>query len=109
MPGMIDTHRHLWQTVMRGYGADWTLTQYFVWYYLQWGKVFRPQDIFAGRPSRHARKRLHQLARLETACFSWLRKADPRTARTHHCLEHIFFFRARLRTISACSERSAFG
>ena len=26
MPGMIDTHRHLWQTAMRGYGADWTLT-----------------------------------------------------------------------------------
>src|SRR5207248_1516313 len=21
---------------------------YFVWYYLQWGKVFRPQDIYAG-------------------------------------------------------------
>ncbi len=37
MPGMIDTHRHMWQTVMRGYGADWTLTQYFVWYYLEWG------------------------------------------------------------------------
>ena len=36
MPGMIDTHRHMWQTVMRGYGADWTLTQYFVWYYLQY-------------------------------------------------------------------------
>ena len=32
MPGMIDTHRHMWQTAMRGYGADWTLTQYFVWY-----------------------------------------------------------------------------
>jgi len=31
MPGMIDTHRHMWQTAMRGYGADWTLTQYFVW------------------------------------------------------------------------------
>ncbi|MGH3224586.1 MAG: amidohydrolase family protein, partial [Streptosporangiaceae bacterium] len=28
MPGMIDTHRHMWQTAMRGYGADWTLTQY---------------------------------------------------------------------------------
>ena len=26
MPGMIDTHRHMWQTAMRGYGADWTLT-----------------------------------------------------------------------------------
>jgi cytosine/adenosine deaminase-related metal-dependent hydrolase len=48
MPGMVDTHRHLWQTAMRGYGADWTLTQYFVWYYLEWGKVFRPQDIHAG-------------------------------------------------------------
>jgi cytosine/adenosine deaminase-related metal-dependent hydrolase len=48
MPGMIDTHRHMWQTAMRGYGADWTLTQYFVWYYLEWGKVFRPEDIYAG-------------------------------------------------------------
>jgi cytosine/adenosine deaminase-related metal-dependent hydrolase len=48
MPGMIDTHRHMWQTAMRGYGADWSLTQYFVWYYLQWGKVFRPEDIHAG-------------------------------------------------------------
>src|SRR4051794_36163148 len=48
MPGMIDTHRHMWQTAMRAYGADWTLTQYFVWYYLSWGKVFRPEDIHAG-------------------------------------------------------------
>jgi len=48
MPGMVDTHRHMWQTAMRGYGADWTLTQYFVWYYLESGKHFRPQDIHAG-------------------------------------------------------------
>jgi 5-methylthioadenosine/S-adenosylhomocysteine deaminase len=48
MPGMIDTHRHMWQTAMRAYGADWTLTQYFVWYYLQSGKLFRPEDIHAG-------------------------------------------------------------
>ncbi|MBX6390245.1 MAG: amidohydrolase family protein [Frankia sp.] len=48
MPGMIDTHRHMWQTALRGYGADWTLTQYFVFYYLTWGKVFRPEDIHAG-------------------------------------------------------------
>ncbi|MGY4858540.1 amidohydrolase family protein [Cryobacterium sp. AP23] len=48
MPGMIDTHRHMWQTAMRGYGADWTLTQYFVWYYLEHGKHFRPQDVYAG-------------------------------------------------------------
>ncbi|WP_300007805.1 amidohydrolase family protein [Pseudonocardia sp.] len=48
MPGMVDTHRHMWQTAMRGYGADWTLTQYFVWYYLESGKHFRPQDVRAG-------------------------------------------------------------
>ncbi|MEU3794030.1 amidohydrolase family protein [Streptomyces fructofermentans] len=48
MPGMIDTHRHMWQTAMRGYGADWTLTQYFVWYYLEHGKRFRPEDVYAG-------------------------------------------------------------
>src|ERR1700738_1754971 len=48
MPGMIDTHRHMWQTAMRAYGADWTLTQYFVWYYLNWGKKIRPQGVYAG-------------------------------------------------------------
>jgi 5-methylthioadenosine/S-adenosylhomocysteine deaminase len=48
MPGMIDTHRHMWQTAMRGYGADWTLSQYFVFYYLKWGRVFRPEDVYAG-------------------------------------------------------------
>src|SRR3954470_21502082 len=48
MPGMIDTHRHMWQTAMRAYGADWTLTQYFVWYYLEHGKAFRPEDVYAG-------------------------------------------------------------
>jgi len=48
MPGMIDTHRHMWQTAMRGYGADWTLSQYFVFYYLEHGRIFRAQDIHAG-------------------------------------------------------------
>ena len=48
MPGMIDTHRHMWQTALRGYGGDWALSQYFVFYYLTWGQVFRPEDIYAG-------------------------------------------------------------
>jgi cytosine/adenosine deaminase-related metal-dependent hydrolase len=48
MPGMIDTHRHMWQTALRGFGADWTLTNYFHFYYLNWGRIFRPQDIYAG-------------------------------------------------------------
>ncbi|HEX7736336.1 MAG TPA: amidohydrolase family protein [Ktedonobacteraceae bacterium] len=48
LPGMVDTHRHLWQTALRGFGADWTLTNYFQFYYLNWGKIFRPEDIYAG-------------------------------------------------------------
>jgi 5-methylthioadenosine/S-adenosylhomocysteine deaminase len=48
MPGMVDTHRHMWQTAQRGLGADWTLSQYFVFYYLSWGKIFRPEDVHAG-------------------------------------------------------------
>lgn len=48
MPGIIDTHRHMWQAGLRGYGGDWALSQYFSFYYLQWGDVFRPEDIGAG-------------------------------------------------------------
>ncbi len=48
MPGMIDTHRHMWQTLMRGFGADWTLTNYFYFYYLEWGQAFRPEEVYAG-------------------------------------------------------------
>ena len=40
MPGMVDTHRHMWQTALRGLGADWTLTQYFVFYYRCVGQDF---------------------------------------------------------------------
>ncbi len=38
----------MWQTALRGYGGDWALSQYFVFYYLQHGEVFRPEDIYAG-------------------------------------------------------------
>ncbi|MGB3732463.1 amidohydrolase family protein [Microbacterium sp.] len=48
MPGMVDSHRHMWQTAMRGYGGDWTISQYFTFYYLGHGKLFRPEDVYAG-------------------------------------------------------------
>jgi 5-methylthioadenosine/S-adenosylhomocysteine deaminase len=47
MPGMIDTHRHMWQTATRGYGADWTLTNY-LGYLHGCGGHFRPEDVYAG-------------------------------------------------------------
>jgi len=39
MPGIIDTHRHMWQAAARGYG-DWALSHYFSFDYLQSGDVF---------------------------------------------------------------------
>src|SRR6266568_3666148 len=38
----------MWQTSLRGFVAYWTLTNYFQFYYLNWGKIFRPEDIYAG-------------------------------------------------------------
>ncbi|SDP35460.1 amidohydrolase family protein [Actinacidiphila guanduensis] len=48
LPGMVDTHRHMWQTTLRGFGADWTLTDYFDFFYAPHARLFRPQDIYAG-------------------------------------------------------------
>ena len=47
MPGMIDSHRHMWQTVVRGLGADWTLSRYFEWF-TRHRDAFRPEDVHAG-------------------------------------------------------------
>jgi 5-methylthioadenosine/S-adenosylhomocysteine deaminase len=30
LPGLVDGHRHVWQSIMRGVAADWTLPQYMV-------------------------------------------------------------------------------
>ncbi len=78
MPGMVDTHRHMWQTALRGLGADWTLTQYFVFYYLTWGKIFRPEDIHGRQPAlgdRGRRRGRHHDRRLVA------RPADRRSRR----------------------------
>ncbi|MFE2041401.1 amidohydrolase family protein [Streptomyces sp. NPDC059477] len=49
MPGMIDTHRHMWQTVLRGVAAEWTIANYFQFMFEGgWGQLWRPEDIYAG-------------------------------------------------------------
>ena len=47
MPGLVDTHRHMWQTALRTIACDWTLGQYFARMRGQLGGVFRPEDTFA--------------------------------------------------------------
>ena len=48
LPGFVDTHRHTWQTAMRGICADWTLLDYFRGIRLQVSTAFGPEDVYAG-------------------------------------------------------------
>lgn len=48
LPGFVDTHRHVWQTAMRGICADWTLLDYFRGIRLQASQAYTAQDVYAG-------------------------------------------------------------
>ena len=48
LPGFVDTHRHTWQTAMRGICADWTLLDYFRGIRLQISTAIGPEDVYAG-------------------------------------------------------------
>ncbi|MDP9843022.1 amidohydrolase family protein [Streptosporangium lutulentum] len=48
MPGLIDTHRHTWQSVVRNIASDWTLDQYLVGLHTGLSRYFRPEDTYAG-------------------------------------------------------------
>ena len=48
IPGLVDTHRHTWQTLMRAICADWTLTDYFLGMRLTISPAYRPNDVFLG-------------------------------------------------------------
>ncbi len=47
-PGMIDTHRHTWQTQMRGLCADWTLADYVHAMRRTISPMYRPEDVEIG-------------------------------------------------------------
>ncbi len=48
MPGLIDTHRHLWETSIRGIAADYTLSQYLKHILGTFAPVYRPEDVYIG-------------------------------------------------------------
>lgn len=45
--GFVDTHRHLWQTALKGFAYDLTLMQYLHRVYGGHAANFRPEDIYA--------------------------------------------------------------
>lgn len=47
LPGLVDTHRHLWQSALRGIAGDWTLGQYFARMRGRLGGLFAAEDTYA--------------------------------------------------------------
>jgi 5-methylthioadenosine/S-adenosylhomocysteine deaminase len=47
MPGFIDSHRHTWETVIRGIAPDVSLGGYFDIVLDQLAPAYRPQDVYA--------------------------------------------------------------
>jgi cytosine/adenosine deaminase-related metal-dependent hydrolase len=48
VPGFIDSHRHTWETVIRGIAPDVSLAGYFDVVLDQLAPAYRPQDVYAG-------------------------------------------------------------
>lgn len=46
MPGLVDTHRHLWQTCLRGLCANHSILQYVQAFHLGYGAAHRPEDVY---------------------------------------------------------------
>lgn len=44
IPGMVDTHRHMWQTLFRYMGADWTIIDYAHAMWGMFGPLYTPED-----------------------------------------------------------------
>ncbi|MEV5413227.1 amidohydrolase family protein [Thermopolyspora sp. NPDC052614] len=48
LPGFVDTHRHVWQGLLRGTAADATLGEYLDRVLGCYGTAHRPDDVYAG-------------------------------------------------------------
>jgi len=48
IPGFIDSHRHTWETVVRGIAPDVTLNGYFALVLDTLAPAYRPEDVYAG-------------------------------------------------------------
>lgn len=48
MPGFVDTHRHTWQTQMRGLCAGWTLSDYFSGIRMAVSPAYSADDVYVG-------------------------------------------------------------
>jgi cytosine/adenosine deaminase-related metal-dependent hydrolase len=47
-PGFVDTHRHVWQTQLRGAAANWSLLDYFVNMRMRYAISYQAEDAYLG-------------------------------------------------------------
>ena len=45
IPGLVNAHLHVWQTVLRGIAVDWTMSDYMKGIHAGLATIFRPNDI----------------------------------------------------------------
>jgi 5-methylthioadenosine/S-adenosylhomocysteine deaminase len=48
IPGFVDTHRHMWQAVMRGYAPHYTLHDYFTHIMIEMAPSVLARDVYLG-------------------------------------------------------------
>ena len=48
LPGLVDTHRHTWQTPLRHLGGQWSMDDYRERILGDVGAGYRPEDVYAG-------------------------------------------------------------
>ncbi|EXG82083.1 amidohydrolase family protein [Cryptosporangium arvum] len=49
LPGLVDTHRHTWQSLIRGICGDWTLGDYYFGIRLAISPAYTPDDVRLGQ------------------------------------------------------------
>src|SRR5438874_4536030 len=48
IPGFVDTHRHMWEALARGYAPHHSLEQYYTDVLGRLGPALEPEDVYAG-------------------------------------------------------------
>ena len=67
MPGLVNAHVHLWQTALRGLGADWAGSDYYNYLHANLATRFRPEDTYISTLVGG----LNQLDSGTTTVFDW--------------------------------------
>jgi 5-methylthioadenosine/S-adenosylhomocysteine deaminase len=48
LPGLVDTHRHTWQSLFRNVASDWSLSHYFTGLHGTISELYTAEDTYAG-------------------------------------------------------------